>query len=146
MLCLESTEAVLPIWGLQLLMLLLPLRALWYFSFFSLSFLTLLSARMWQTQRLFKRKQLHFFGFFAPCQPPHCLVGFHWILGDFRWGKDLPVHYPRHLVVLLSVHSFHLTSCYFVLNSHWGTFAQPATWVLSGVVDSYMIMAAQEQP
>lgn len=58
-------------------------------------------------------------------------------LGDFKWGKGLPVHYPRHLVVLLSVHSFHLTSCYFVLNSHWGTFGQPATWVLSGVVDSY---------
>lgn len=142
MLCLESTEAVLPIWGLQLLMLLLPQRALWYFSFFSLSFPTLLSARMWQTQRLFKRKQLHFL----------FLVNHHivWLVSIGSWGlqvgKRSSCTLSQDLVVLLSVHSFHLTSCYFVLNSHWGTFGQPATWVLSGVVDSYMIMAAQEQP
>ena len=52
-------------------------------------------------------------------------------------GADVPVHYPHHLVMLLSVRCprLHLTPCYYLLVCLRGIFAQPASWVLSAVVD-----------
>lgn len=151
MLCEESAGATLPISGLQLLTA--PLTTMTTLDFTSTSAPVVPSASGSSLSPCAPSWCCCLLG--LP-QPSLCLIG--WPAAACRSGTqkshrklrtllfffssicntDVPVHYHSHLVMSLRVcsPSLYLASCYYVLDSLWGAFAQSAVWVLSAVVES----------